>query len=300
MLRAAWHGSMRAPMTASAKPGRCTTPMRLPPPPPGRTGGPARHTARRTSGWSWNPRGNSPSASPTPMAGPSRRRGVWAVADFEPVGECVTDASGNAVLRAAATPTSGTCWRSRRGRGWTTTFSGRSRAPAKTDPYRLAHDYPGPLRFSLGGAVKVTVRVLDQRRVAARRRAVVRPWYFEMPKKGTTPISPASIPTGARPTSAAWRRSNCRRTTPRSSRSGQRLDGYHAPERCTWDPAVKPAEVTAKLRAANPPHRPGAGRRRPAGGRRDGPRERRQPADRRLPRAGHDEARRHVRPRREP
>ena len=75
----------------------------------------------------------------------------------------------------------------------------------------------------------------------------MRPWYFEMPKKGDDAnlarLDPYWSKTDERGVAAFELPAN--NTTVVTFWAS--LDGYHAPERCTWDPAVKPAEVTAKL-----------------------------------------------------
>src|SRR6185312_6945275 len=116
------------------------------------------------------------------------------------------------------------------------------------NPYRLAQDYAGPLRFVLERANTVTIQVVDgdHHPLAG---VSVNPWYFMKPQKGGdlnlfadshfTHITDAQgrarfdwIPADNQQKINFW----------------TRLEGYAEKDRCLYDPKAAPAELEQTMR----------------------------------------------------
>jgi hypothetical protein len=118
---------------------------------------------------------------------------------------------------------------------------------ARSDPYRLAPDYAGPIDLCLNGASVVKVRVVDDADRALPG-VKVKPWFLMKPKKGhmanLTSISSCSRITDAEGVAEF-------RFIPADSQQTvifrTQLKGYCAPTRCRWDPKSETAEVKTAM-----------------------------------------------------
>ena len=170
---------------------------------------------------------------------------VRGVVDYSALTEATTDAAGKALLRVPADAPMQYVMVFKPGAGMDYVAFWAKDAPAKTDPFRLAHDHAGPLAFVLRGAKRVTVRVLNGQGLPLKG-VDVNPWYFEMPRKGehlNMRFDDLRRTTDARGVAELeFPANNTTKVT-----IWARHDGYFAPERCVWDPASAPAELTTVL-----------------------------------------------------
>jgi hypothetical protein len=117
----------------------------------------------------------------------------------------------------------------------------------KSDPYRLAPDFEGPIELCLNGAAAVKVRVVDD---AGRGLAgvEVKPWYFVKPKKGDM-ANVTSMRSLVRRTDAdgvaefGFIPADCQQKV----LFRPCLKGYCAPARCVWDPKSGAGEVKVAM-----------------------------------------------------
>jgi len=174
--------------------------------------------------------------------------GAWVLAraSFRRVGEATSDAAGKAVLQVPADAPVTDVLATKADVGSDYVLFWRKDEP-KTDPYRLARDYAGPLGFVLNGVAKVSVRVVDeqQRPIAG---VTVTPWLFETPRKGSD-LNLGGV--------TEFRRVTDERGTAefrmipgdnmRAINLWARKPGYTAPNRCTFDPKSGKTEVETQL-----------------------------------------------------
>jgi len=174
--------------------------------------------------------------------------GAWVLAraSFTRVGEATSDAAGKAVLRAPADAPVTDVLATKADVGSDYALFWRKDEP-KTDPYRLARDYAGPLGFVLNGVAKVSVRVVDeqQRPIAG---VTVNPWLFEKPRKGDD-LNLGGV--------TEFRRFTDERGTAefrmipgdsmRAITLWARKPGYTATSRCMFDPKSGKTEVETQL-----------------------------------------------------
>ncbi|MCY2951430.1 MAG: M56 family metallopeptidase [Planctomycetota bacterium] len=174
--------------------------------------------------------------------------GAWVLAraSFTRVGEATSDTAGKAVLRVPADAPVTDVLATKADVGSDYVLFWRKDEP-KTDPYRLARDYAGPLGFVLNGVAKVSVRVVDeqQRPIAG---VTVNPWLFMKPKKGSD-LNLGGV--------TEFRRFTDERGTAefrmipgdnmRAITLWARKPGYTAPNRCMFDPKSGKTELEMQL-----------------------------------------------------
>jgi len=166
-------------------------------------------------------------------------------ASYCKAGEARTDATGKAVLRVPADAPPMHVMASKAGTGLDYVEFWRPEE-TRTDPYRLAPDYKGPIKFVLDGAKTVTIKVVDeQERPLPNVR--VHPWVFSRPKRGGD--FNQGIPELARRTGAdgvaTFDYIPADLNQPLTFWTY--LDGYSSPRRCTFDPKNPNTALDATL-----------------------------------------------------
>ena len=164
---------------------------------------------------------------------------------YQKAGEARTDAAGKTMLRVPADAAPMHVIATKSGLGLDYVLFWR-KEEARTDPYRLAPDYAGPLAFVLDGTKSITVKVVDDQSRPLSGVKVL-PWLFNKPKHGDScnqglaelgRMTDASgiatfdyIPANSSDPLVLW----------------TRLDGFSSPRRCMYDPKKDKTALEATM-----------------------------------------------------
>ena len=175
-----------------------------------------------------------------PVAGAWVACAAWAI-----VGEGTTDAAGKALLRFPADASPMYILARKDGLGLDYVVFWRKDEP-RTDPYRLAPDYSGPVNLVLNGAKPVKVRVVDEQDKPLPH-VMIYPWVYEKPRKSTdlnlSGLTEFYKTTDAQGTAVFEVPADSTNTI----NFWPRRDGYCAPKRCLWDPKSGKHEVQTTM-----------------------------------------------------